>query len=135
MQRLQSRLQRGRIDDRFSQRQGQKESAWAALTPGVYLNAIFRQSSWLNVNIHWVESCQSGKKELQNGDVAQKEMSPETVSTRAAADKRLQLPFLGRTGPQKHQVRPHSLNACVIVDILVVKQTPGSICEARYMSV
>lgn len=62
MQRLQSRLQRGRIDDRFSQRRGQKESAWAALTPGVYLNAIFRQSSWLNVNIHWVECCQSGKK-------------------------------------------------------------------------
>lgn len=57
-----SPAQRGRIDDRFSQRRGQKESAWAALTAGVYLNAIFRQSSWRNVNIHWVESCQSGGK-------------------------------------------------------------------------
>lgn len=61
-QQLQSRLHWGRIDDRFSRRQGQKEAAWAASTPGVYPNVIFRQTSWLNINIHWVESCPSGNK-------------------------------------------------------------------------
>lgn len=79
------------------------------------------------------------KKELQNGDVAQKKMSPEMVLTKAATDKRLQLPFWANWPFDVFASKTPSattLSKCICdCRYIVVKQMPGSVCEARYMSV